>query len=91
MPDTVITYEYPYANVSKNIAISDDVYRKLKREKGDRSFSEVIEDRLNASTRLADVTGQRILDEDTVESVKRDVERLSAGTLSRLDEDSEAR
>jgi predicted CopG family antitoxin len=75
--------------VSKNIAISDDVYRKLKREKGERSFSEVIEDRLNASSRLADVTGQRILDDTTVEAVREDVERLSAGTLARLDEGSE--
>lgn len=34
-------------HMSENIPISDEVYRKLKREKGDRSFSEVIQERLN--------------------------------------------
>jgi len=43
--------------MSKNIAISDDVYRELSREKGDRSFSEVIQDHLEARRQLADVTG----------------------------------
>lgn len=77
--------------MSKNIAISDDVYEKLKREKGDRSFSEVIEDWLEAGTRLADVTGGNVLDPAAVAAASRDVERLSEGTLARLDEDREAR
>lgn len=72
--------------MSKNIAISDKVYRKLKREKGDRSFSEVIEDRLTASSRLSDVTGQQILDDDILDAVDHDIDQLSRGTLSRLDE-----
>ena len=46
--------------MSKNIAISDDVYRRPKREKGDRSFSELIEERLDRGGRLADVTGQNL-------------------------------
>ena len=33
--------------MSKNVSISDDVYRRLKREKGDRSFSELIADTLD--------------------------------------------
>lgn len=75
-------------NMSKNIAIADDVYEALKREKGDRSFSEVIAERLAASVKLADVTGQGILDDDTVEAVERDVESLSTGTLSRLEDET---
>ncbi len=43
--------------MSKNIAISDDVYRELKREKGERSFSEVIQAHLEERRQLADVTG----------------------------------
>jgi len=74
--------------MSKNISISDDVYRKLKREKGDRSFSEVIEDRLEAGGKLADVTGQGIFEEGTHERVKEDIGRLSEGTLERLDDET---
>jgi predicted CopG family antitoxin len=74
--------------MSKNISISDDVYRKLKREKGDRSFSEVIEDRLEAGGKLADVTGRGIFEEGTHEDVKDDIGRLSGGTLERLDDET---
>lgn len=41
------------------------MYRRLKREKGDRSFSEVIEETLDAGGEIADVTGQGILDPET--------------------------
>ena len=64
-------------NVSKNIAIADDVYRRLKREKGDRSFSEVIAERLDASRRLAEVTGQGVLDPDAHEAARAEIDRLS--------------
>lgn len=74
--------------MSKDITLSDEVYRKLKREKGDRSFSEFIAERLRATNRLADVTGQGILDEDAVEAAKEDIERLSEGTLTRLDDEA---
>jgi len=70
--------------MSKNIAISDDVYQRLKREKGDRSFSELIEERLDRSGRLADVTGQNIFDAETHEEVSEAVEQLSEGTLDRM-------
>lgn len=72
--------------MSKNIAISDDVYRRLKREKGDRSFSEVIEAHLESGGKLADVAGQQIFDADTAAAVKEDITTLSEGTFERLDE-----
>ncbi|QSG01317.1 antitoxin VapB family protein [Natranaeroarchaeum sulfidigenes] len=74
--------------MSKNISISDDVYRELKREKGDRSFSEVIRESIESGTRLADVTGNGVLDPDAHEDVKADIERMSKGTLDRVDDET---
>ena len=74
--------------MSKNIAISDEVYRRLKREKGDRSFSEVIEAKLDSGGTLSDVTGQQILDPDTYEKVSEEIERMSGGTMERLDNEN---
>jgi predicted CopG family antitoxin len=72
--------------MSKNIAVSDEVYRKLKREKGDRSFSEVIAAHLESGGQLADGTGQKIFGPETASAVKADIESLSEGTVERLDE-----
>lgn len=74
--------------MSKNIAIADDVYRELKREKGDRSFSDVIREYLEEHRQLTDVTGAGVLDHDTQDEVKDDIEELSQGTLSRLDDET---
>jgi len=71
--------------MSKNISLSDDVYEALVREKGDRSFSEVIADKLEAGGSLQEVTGQQILDEATYEAVGDDIARLSEATTERLD------
>lgn len=70
--------------MSKNIAISDDVYRRLKREKGDRSFSEVIRETLDAGGEIADVTGQEILEPGTYRTVSDEITRLSDGTVDRV-------
>lgn len=73
--------------MSKNIAISDAVYERLKREKGDRSFSEVIEDRLECGGNLSDVVGAGALDHEALPEAADEIERLSHGTLSRLDDE----
>jgi predicted CopG family antitoxin len=74
--------------VSKNISISDDVYRRLKREKGDRSFSEIIEAKLASGGNLSDVTGERILAPGTYEAVRDEIDHLSDGTMDRLDDEA---
>ncbi|WP_290817613.1 antitoxin VapB family protein [Halovivax sp.] len=71
---------------SKNIAISDDVYEHLKREKGDRSFGEEIEDRLESGDRIDDVVGTGALDLETQDEVSSETERMSRGPLSRMDD-----
>jgi len=76
------------SRVSKNISISDEVYRRLKREKGDRSFSEVIEDKLASGGNLSEVTGERILERGTYEAVRDEIDRLSDGTMDRLDDEA---
>lgn len=74
--------------MSKNISISDEVYQRLKREKGDRSFSELIEERLDEGGRLADVAGQRVLNDEAAEAASTEIRRLSDGTLARLDDEA---
>jgi predicted CopG family antitoxin len=74
--------------MSKNIAISDDVYRRLKREKGDRSFSEVIEEHLDRGGRLGDVTGQKIFDPETYDHVSKEIGHLSEGTVERVTDET---
>lgn len=75
--------------MSKNISVSDDVYRRLKREKGDRSFSEVIEDHLESGCSLTDVTGNEIFASGTHDDDVRDeIELLSEGTLERVDDET---
>lgn len=74
--------------MSKNIAISDEVYRRLKKEKGDKSFSELIEEKLDSGGELADVTGQQVLDRKTYEEVSEEIERLGDGTLDRMSDET---
>ena len=71
--------------MSKNISVSDEVYEKLKREKGDRSFTEVIAEKLEAGGNLEAVAGQEIFDPETVEDVKGRIREHSEGTRERLD------
>lgn len=72
--------------MSKNIAISDEVYRQLKREKGDRSFSDVIADHLETGRSLEDVTGQGIFAEGSYAAIKDEIRSLSEETIDRLEE-----
>lgn len=74
--------------MSKNIAISDDVYKRLAREKGERSFSDIIAELLETRHMLADVTGRGVLDEETYDAVKDDIAALSQTTAQRLDDET---
>jgi len=51
--------------MTKTISVSDEVYERLKREKGDRNFSEVIADLLDERRRIEDIAGQGIFDSGT--------------------------
>lgn len=74
--------------VSKRISVSEDGYRRLKREKGDRSFSEVIAEKLAAGSGLSEVSGAGILDPETNPDVADEIDRLSDGTMDRFDDES---
>lgn len=70
--------------MSKNIAISDDVYEKLKKEKDGKSFSEVIDEKIESGSLLSEVAGTKILDRGTMEEVKESVRDSSRGSLERV-------
>ena len=72
--------------MSKNIAVSDDVYKRLKREKKGRSFSELLRSKLDEKGTVSEVTGKKLLNRESFEEVKKDVEELSSGTLERMNE-----
>ena len=74
--------------MSKNIAISDEVYRRLKREKGDRSFSEVIDAKLDSGGTLAEVSGQQVFDAETADRISDEIESLSRGTIERITDET---
>jgi predicted CopG family antitoxin len=74
--------------MSKNISISDEVYERLKREKGEKSFSEIIAEKLDEQNSLAEVTGQQILDPETAAEIDAEISRLSESTLDRLDDET---
>lgn len=74
--------------MSKQIAISDDVYRRLKREQGDRSFSEVIEEKLDSCGTLQAVSGQKLFDTDTADRITDKMESLSHRTVERVADDA---
>ena len=74
--------------MSKIIAISDEVYHRLKKEKGDKSFSELIEEKLESGGQLADVTGQQVLAPETYEMVSEEMQQLSDGTLDRVTDET---
>ncbi|KXA89613.1 hypothetical protein AKJ57_05110 [candidate division MSBL1 archaeon SCGC-AAA259A05] len=73
--------------MSKNIAVSDEVYERLKREKKDKSFSEVIEEKLDSGEKILEVTGSNVLNRETMEKVKREIEKGSRGSLERMEDE----
>lgn len=75
-------------HMGKNIPISDDVYERLEREKGDRSFSDVIEEKLDDGNRPDDVSGQHIFELGTHEEVNTEIEELSQSTMDRFEDET---
>lgn len=74
--------------MSKNIAVSDEVYEMLKKEKKGRSFSEVIKEKLNSAGKISEVTGDKILDRETMREVKKDVKEGSRESLERMEDEA---
>jgi hypothetical protein len=69
----------------KRIEVSDEAYRRLKRESDDQSFSEAIADALDSDGRLEDVIGQQVLDPESGVTFEADTERPSDGSADSED------
>ncbi len=87
--DTKIFYVFILIrkNMSKNIAVSDEIYERLKKEKDGKSFSEVIEEKLDSGEKIVEVTGKNILDRETIEKIKKDIREGSRGSLERIEDE----
>lgn len=72
--------------MSKKIAISDKIYERLKKEKQDKSFSKIIEEKLDSGGKITEVTGNNVLDRETKEEVKKEIKKGSQGSLKRMEE-----
>ena len=72
----------------KDIRSRDDVYRRLKREKGDRSFSEVNHGKPQRGGAVAEVSGQQVFDAETADRVNDEIESLSRGTVERITDET---
>jgi len=70
--------------MSKNISVLDEVYELLEGEKRERSFSEVIEEKVETGGRIEDVVGAEVLDEETYREAREDIRELSRETGERL-------
>jgi hypothetical protein len=75
---------YTCTKHKQEIAISDNVYRRLKPQKGDRSFSEVTEGKLDTRNRIADIAEQRDFEPGTGGHVSEDIGRLSEECSSQM-------
>lgn len=58
----------------------------MNREMGDRSFSDLLEAKLERGGKLADVTGQGVFEPGTHEDLEEEVGRLGDGALDRFTE-----
>ncbi|TKX66481.1 hypothetical protein [Halorubrum sp. SP9] len=63
----------------KRIEVTDEEYRRLNRERADRSFSEAIADALDSGGSLAGVTGRQPLDPESAVPFEVDTERPGDG------------
>ena len=68
-----------HTGLIKRIELSEEVYRQLKREKGNRGFSEVTADALDSGGRLSDLVSQQALDPELAVPFKTDTERPNDG------------
>ncbi|MBS3782662.1 MAG: hypothetical protein KGY68_08680 [Candidatus Thermoplasmatota archaeon] len=73
--------------MSKNIAVSDEIYERLKKKKDGKSFSEVIKEKLDSGEKIVEVAGKNILDKEIMEKVKKDIKEGSRGSLGRIEDE----
>lgn len=73
-----------YCFMSRNVALSDDLYKRLKREKGEKSFSEFIRSKLDSEGSISEAAGKNILKDSVLEEVKADIGKLSEGSKERM-------
>jgi predicted CopG family antitoxin len=81
----IFAYVYDIAIMAKTIAVSDDVYKKLKKARiPGESFSSTIKRSLEMKPRLSDVIGTQTLTREDWREAQRVLAKSDRKTLQKL-------
>lgn len=73
-----------HANMSKTISVADDVYEWMKREKGERSFSELIRDLKKENPDLEEIAGLNVTSGSGMKKLEEEKEAASERTVEKF-------
>lgn len=72
--------------MSRTISVADDVFEWMKKEKGDRSYSELLRELRDRESSISEINGNNSLGEDFEEDIDRAVKQAEESTEEKLEE-----
>jgi len=72
--------------VARTISVADDVFEWLKKEKGDKSYSELLREFKKTRSDLSEVNGVNALGDVTQEDIDKAVKEAEKGTVEEINE-----
>lgn len=71
--------------MSRTISVADDVFEWMKKEKGDRSYSELLRELRERESSLSEINGTRSLEENIEEDIDEAVKQAEESTEEKLE------